>query len=264
VFLQDFWAFRGVYWLQRSRIGVMNSVTPPSPPWQRSAHASNPTAPADYTAIIRIQKRKTIIYQEYKTFALRTAAVSWAKHREVELEKPGSSAARYTDARGLRAAKNVKELLVHPEITQEARSACRELRLVGKPRRRARRPAPDELARLREYFASRDRHAKIPMQAIVEFAIASAQREAEICRLEWRDNDAATRTGLVRDAKHPTSKEENHRRFKYTPEAWAIIESAPAGLLIAHPEVLGSYAARAGCWLRQTRLIAPNRCYSRY
>jgi hypothetical protein len=40
-----------------------------------------------YTAIIRIRKRKTIIYQEYKTFALRTAAVSWAKHRDVELEK---------------------------------------------------------------------------------------------------------------------------------------------------------------------------------
>ena len=43
-----------------------------------------------YTAIVRIRKRKTIIYQEYKTFALRTAAISWAKHREVELEKPGS------------------------------------------------------------------------------------------------------------------------------------------------------------------------------
>jgi hypothetical protein len=43
-----------------------------------------------YTAIIRIRKRKTIIYQEYKTFALRTAAVSLVKHREVELEKPGS------------------------------------------------------------------------------------------------------------------------------------------------------------------------------
>ena len=182
--------------------------------------------------------------------------------REAGLPVP--SAARYTDARGLRAAKNVKELLVHPEITQEARSACRELRLVGKPRRRARRPAPDELARLREYFASRDRRAQIPMQAIVDFAIASPRREAEICRLEWRDNDGIARTGLVRDAKHPTSKEGNHRRFKNTPEAWAIIESAPAGLLIAHPEVLGSYAARAGCWLRQTRLIARNRCYSRY
>ena len=43
-----------------------------------------------YTAIVRIRKQKTIISQEYKTFALRTAAVSWAKHREVQLEKPGA------------------------------------------------------------------------------------------------------------------------------------------------------------------------------
>jgi integrase len=237
-----------------------------------------------YAAIVRIRKRKAIIYQEYKTFALRTAAVSWARHREVELEKPGAlhrtqygtptlaqlirwyiktfepiskwqrskqthleflerhaigkanapnltSAALIEHVRSrrangagpvtiindlvwigvmLRAAKNVKELPDRPEITQEASSACRELRLIGKPRRRARRPTAEELARLREYFAGRDRRAQIPMQAIVDFAIASARREAEICRLEWRDNDAATRTGLVRDAKHPTSKDDNH------------------------------------------------------
>jgi len=61
----------------------------------------------------------------------------------------------------------------------------------------------------------------------MEFAIASARREAEICRLEWRDNDAIGRTGLVRDAKHPTDKDGNHRRFKYTPEAWAIVQKQP-------------------------------------
>jgi integrase len=65
------------------------------------------------------------------------------------------------------------------------------------------------------------------MQAIMDFAIASARREAEICRLEWRDNDEANRTGLVRDAKHPTGKDGNHRRFKYTPEAWALVQAQP-------------------------------------
>jgi hypothetical protein len=43
-----------------------------------------------YTAVVRIRNGKTIVYQEYKTFALRTAAVSWAKHREVALESPGA------------------------------------------------------------------------------------------------------------------------------------------------------------------------------
>ena len=275
-----------------------------------------------YTAIVRIRKRKTIIYQEYKTFALRTAAISWAKHREVELEKPGSlyraqhgtptlaelirwyidtfetisgwqrskqthleflerhaigkanaltltpamliDHVRSRRANGagpatvindlvwigvvLRAAKNVREFPVRPEITQEASSACRELRLIGKPRRRARRPTSDELGRLREYFASRDRRAQIPMQAMVDFAIASARREAEICRLEWRDNDAATRTGLVRDAKHPTSKDGNHRRFKYTPEAWAIAANQPrtSGYIFPYdPKSVGAAFTRA-------------------
>jgi integrase len=254
-----------------------------------------------YTAIVRIRKRKTIIYQEYKTFALRTAAVSWARHREVELEKPGAlyrtqhgtptlselirwyvdtfetiskwqrskqthlefleqhaigeanaltltTAAlidhvrsRRADGAGpatvandlvwigvvLRAARSVRDLPVHPEVVQEARNACSALRLIGKARRRSRRPTADELARLKAYFGRRDKRANIPMVAIVEFAIASARREAEICRLEWRDNEPVGRTGLVRDAKHPTAREGNHLRFKYTPEAWAILERQP-------------------------------------
>jgi integrase len=252
-----------------------------------------------YTAIVRKRVGKTIVHREARTFIHRSAALSWARHREVDLENPAALTrkqhgtvtlaelirwyidtfetiskwqrskqthleflerhsigkanvltltsavlidhvrSRRSDGAGpatvindlvwigvvLRAAKNVKELPVRPEITQEASGACRELRLIGKPRRRARRPTADELARLREYFASRDRRAQIPMQAIVDFAIASARREAEICRLEWRDNDAANRIGLVRDAKHPTSKDGNHRRFKYTPEAWSIVEN---------------------------------------
>jgi len=117
----------------------------------------------------------------------------------------------------LRAANGVKVLSVSPEMVQAARSACRELRLIGRARKRSQRPTADELAQLRRHFASRDRRAEIPMQATMEFAIASARREAEICRLEWRDNDKENRTGLVRDAKHPTARDGNHRRFKYTP-----------------------------------------------
>jgi integrase len=118
----------------------------------------------------------------------------------------------------LRAASNVKELPVRPEVAQEARDACATLRLIGKARKRA---------RLRDYFAARDRRAEIPMLAIMDFAIASARRQAEITRLEWIDNDEIGRTGVVRDAKHPRHKEGNHRRFKYTPEAWAIVERQP-------------------------------------
>ena len=127
----------------------------------------------------------------------------------------------------LRAAKSLKGLPVRPEVVEEARTACRELRLLRKSKRRDRRPTPQELIKLHEYFGRRDRRSKMPMLDIMWFAIGSARREAEICRLQWTDNDAEARTGMVRDAKHPTAKEGNHKRFKYTPEGWAIVERQP-------------------------------------
>ncbi len=254
-----------------------------------------------YTAIVRIRCGTTVTHRESRTFTHRTAALSWAKHREVALENPAELVRlrvstptlaelirwyidtfetisrwqrskqthleflerhplgktvthtltsadlirhvqfRRTEGAGpatvindliwigvvLRAAKSVRELPVSPEIVQQARSACRELRLIGMPKRRNRRPTADELARLREHFKERDRRAEIPMEVIMDFAIASARRESEICRLEWRDNDRTARTGMVRDAKHPTDKDGNQRRFKYTPEAWALVTAQP-------------------------------------
>jgi integrase len=254
-----------------------------------------------YTAIVRIRRGGAILHHEARTFAHRSAALTWARHREVTLEEPSafiraherppslgelidwyietfarisrwqrskqahleflrghSIAARNTftltasilidhvrarRAAGagpataandlvwigvvLRAAKSLKELPLRPDIVQEARTACRELRLIGKARKRTRRPTPDELQRLKTFFAARDRRAAIPMVDIMEFAIQSARREAEICRLRWQDNDEGTRTGVVTDAKHPTQREGNHRRFKYTPEGWAIIARQP-------------------------------------
>jgi integrase len=253
-----------------------------------------------YTAVIRLRVGKAVVHQEAKTFAHRTAALSWARHREVALEDPATLVreqqgaptlaglirwyieafetiskwqrskqthleflerhalgktnalnltaamlidhvrSRRADGTGaatvgndliwigvvLRAAGSVKELPVRPEVVQQARNACRELRLIGKARKRARRPPSGELARLREYFARRD-HSTIRMLPVLEFAVCAARRQAEICRLEWHDNDAATRTGMARDAKHPTDKDGDHRRFKYTPEAWAIIQAQP-------------------------------------
>jgi hypothetical protein len=43
-----------------------------------------------YTAIVRIRKGQVILHRESKTFAFRSAALSWAKSREVELERPGA------------------------------------------------------------------------------------------------------------------------------------------------------------------------------
>jgi integrase len=127
----------------------------------------------------------------------------------------------------LRAAKSVDRQAVRPEIVDGAREACRELRLIGKSRRRERRPTDSELEALHGHFQLRDKRSEIPMLDIWHFAITSTRREDEICRLLWKDNDPKTRTGLVRDAKHPFSKDGNHRRFRYTQEGWDIVQRQP-------------------------------------
>jgi integrase len=127
----------------------------------------------------------------------------------------------------LRAVKGVKGLPVPVAAVDEARESCRRLKLIGKSKQRNRRPTPDEIERLRTYFSGRDARAQIPMLDIFDFAISSTRREAEICRLEWADNHDEEETGLVRDAKHPRHKEGNHKRFKYTTEAWKVVQRQP-------------------------------------
>jgi hypothetical protein len=43
-----------------------------------------------YTAVLRLRRGTTVLHQESKTFAYRSAAITWAKHREVELENPSA------------------------------------------------------------------------------------------------------------------------------------------------------------------------------
>lgn len=204
-----------------------------------------------YTAIVRLRRGKTIIHRESKTFTFRAAAYSWAKHREVELEKPGALElaqqeefslaglirwyidsffeisswqrtkqtsleflenhqlgevnvlrlttailidhvrSRRADGAGpatvgndltwigvvLRAAKSIKELPIHTHIVDEARTACRELRLIAKSRKRDRRPTPDELARRQaEICQSTERPSCICMCAIPKTAARPSTR----------------------------------------------------------------------------------------
>ena len=41
-----------------------------------------------YTAIVRIRRGTTVVHRESRTFTHRSAALSWARHREVALEDP--------------------------------------------------------------------------------------------------------------------------------------------------------------------------------
>lgn len=110
------------------------------------------------------------------------------------------------------------------QVIDDAAQHCRANKLIAKPKSRDRRPTDDELNTLDDYFSRQDKRATIPMRDLMWFAIQSARRESEICSILWSDNDDEKLTGWVRDAKHPTAKEGNHKQFKYTNEAWKIVE----------------------------------------
>lgn len=123
----------------------------------------------------------------------------------------------------LRTARTVWKVPVSPHIVEDARDACRRLRMVAPSKRRDRRPTQAEIDRLLAYFRGSQRH-QIPMVDIIEFAIASGRREAEICALLWSDIDRKSSVVLVRDVKHPTGREGNHQLAKLTTAALAAID----------------------------------------
>lgn len=102
------------------------------------------------------------------------------------------------------------------EITAEpvnlARIALKRLGLVGKGNERDRRPTEDELGKLFAHFDSNARQL-IPMSRIIKFAIATAMRQEEICRVTWNDLNVRTKMLTIRDRKDPRAKKGNDQRI---------------------------------------------------
>ncbi len=90
--------------------------------------------------------------------------------------------------------------------------ALKRLGLVGKSNERDRRPTEEELEKLFHHWDNNDRQL-IPMTRIVKFAIASAMRQEEICRVEWPDHNARTKMLLIWDRKDPRQKKGNDQHI---------------------------------------------------
>lgn len=100
---------------------------------------------------------------------------------------------------------------VDTEAVRLARVALSKIGLVGSAKERDRRPTPDELEKLFAYFDGNPRFT-FPMTRIVKFAIASAMRQDEIFRIEWRHLDTKNRTITIEDRKDPRKKDGNDQR----------------------------------------------------
>lgn len=122
-------------------------------------------------------------------------------------------------------SRNTLRLDLHVDAVAEARSTLSDNGMLRQPRARERRPTGDELELLKEYFAKS--HSKLPMQDIIDFAIASGMRRGEICRIQWTDLDADKRTVIIRDRKHPRLKKGNHQTVPLLNEAFEIVMRQP-------------------------------------
>jgi integrase len=107
------------------------------------------------------------------------------------------------------AAVNGLPVVVEP--IDLARIALKRLGLIGKSNQRDRRPTNDELEKLITHFANL--RQLIPMGRIVKFAVATAMRQEEICRVVWSDLNTRTKMLMIRDRKDPRAKKGNDQRI---------------------------------------------------
>ena len=116
---------------------------------------------------------------------------------------------------------------ISKEEVDLARVALRRLGLIGRSQERDRRPTQEEIDSLITYFDN-NAYQRIPVGRLVRFALATAMRQSEICRIEWCDVDARTRCVTVRNRKVPRKKDGNHQRVPLIDltgyDAWEILE----------------------------------------
>lgn len=114
---------------------------------------------------------------------------------------------------------------VNLDYHDEAIPALVELGLIGRSKKRKRRPKKEELRLLEEALKERENHrsAIIPYSDILQFSICSAMRIGEITKLKWSDIDHEHKTIEVLDRKDPREKEGNDWEVPLLGEAYDII-----------------------------------------
>jgi len=85
------------------------------------------------------------------------------------------------------------------------------------------------------------------MWTLVSFAIATAMRLSEICRIRWDDVDRKHKTVIIRNRKHPTKKQGNDQEVPLLPEAWALLPDETEGRIFPFDSKSVSTAFRRAC-----------------
>lgn len=118
----------------------------------------------------------------------------------------------------LEHAAAVHGVIVPIDQIRLARVALKRLGLIARSNERDRRPSSEELASIIEAAEANPRQI-IPLARIVKFAIATAMRQDEICRVVFEDFNAAQATICIRQRKHPRQKASNDQVIPLVPDA---------------------------------------------
>ncbi|MCO5399132.1 tyrosine-type recombinase/integrase [Ralstonia soli] len=157
------------------------------------------------------------------------AVIDYAKRRSAMGAGGVTVAMEFTYLDGvLEMARSLWKLPLRESPVKAARKNLRFLGLIGKSRRRDRRPTPDEVDAICNWFDDKARQ-RVPMSDIIRFAIASAMRAGEITRIRWADIDETDRTVVIRDRKDPSEKIGNHQTVPLLGDAWDIVQRQPRG-----------------------------------
>ena len=157
----------------------------------------------------------------------RSTLIDYGKKRAKQGAGPATLAVDFSFIGTLMThAAAVHGISVFPEQVKLARVALVRLGLVGNASERDRRPAQRELDDLIKYFDEKPRQL-IPMSRIIRFAVATALRQEEICKITWDDVDIPNRIVTIRDRKDPRKKDGNHQRVPMLNltgyDAWEVL-----------------------------------------
>lgn len=123
----------------------------------------------------------------------------------------------------LKWARHARKIDVSDSLAKDARSNLSQRKVNTRSNERDREPTADELNRLYALWDANKR-LKTPMKEICKFALATAMRQEEICKLQIEDVNRESKTVIIRDRKDPKKKVGNNQIVAILPDAWAIIE----------------------------------------
>jgi integrase len=110
-----------------------------------------------------------------------------------------------------------------PDVVGTARPLLHYGQLISGGGRRTRRPTEDELTRVIEYIAERN---KVVADAVKVAAITGLRR-GELARIQWKDVDELRRAVLVRGRKHPRRIEAKDEWVPLLGDAWEVVKAQP-------------------------------------